>query len=116
MGELADIFEEAFGEDGDIGFSETGGGEDIDHLVGGHGAGDQLADGGIDFFGGFGRAFAGAFGQGGADFLEEAEFVADSDAVGVGNGKGKGFGKVGDGLENVYWPVLKTACKSVKET
>jgi len=64
-------------EDADIGAFEAGRGENVDDSVVCHdGAGDKLADGGVDFFGGAGVA-GGFFGEGGADGLEEGDVVVN---------------------------------------
>jgi hypothetical protein len=41
----AHLGEKLVGEDRDVGLLQAGRGEDVDHLVGGHGPGDDLADG-----------------------------------------------------------------------
>ena len=54
--------EEFFGEDGEIGFLEARGGEDVDDLLGRHGPRDDLTDGVIEVLAWAGPTF-GALGK-----------------------------------------------------
>ena len=107
---VADLGQEVVGQDGNVGFVETGGGEYVDDAFGYHGLGDDLANGKVQFLvrKGFGGGF---FGERGAHGLEKGDVVADARCFGVGHGEGEGLGQLAHGVEAAFLAVL--LCKDI---
>ena len=89
LGQVADLGEEAVGEDGDVGFFQTGGGEDVDDAFGGDGLVDELADGVVEALVALPAARPVVLLEGGLDGLEEGDLGRDAPGFRVAPARAK---------------------------
>ena len=105
LGHSLHFGQELFGQDGNVGLLQAGRGEDVDHTLRGHSAGDDLAHRQVQVL--FGTRFClGPLGKGGSHLLEEPDVVTDAECLFVWDCQGEGLGQFPYRLQAAVLPIF----------